>query len=119
MPQRRSRFYANDVSYWFIEKRNEILDFEVVRIPKCYPVYKDDYKIHLEKIQNFIDGFDNLQLIGRYGSFKYNNQDHSILMGHLAARNITNNEKNVIWDINTDYEYHESSIIPEPGLKTN
>ena len=103
----------------FIDERNEILDFEVIRIPKCYPVYKDDYKIHLEKIQNFIDGFDNLQLIGRYGSFKYNNQDHSILMGYLAARNITKNEKNNIWDINTDYEYHESSIITETGLKTN
>jgi hypothetical protein len=38
----------------FIDERNEILDFEVIRIPKCYPVYKDDYKIHLEKIQNFI-----------------------------------------------------------------
>jgi protoporphyrinogen oxidase len=103
----------------FIDEKNEILHFEVIRIPKCYPVYKDDYKIHLEKIQNFIDGFDNLQLIGRYGSFKYNNQDHSILMGYLAARNITNNEKNNIWDINTDYEYHESSIITETGLKTN
>jgi protoporphyrinogen oxidase len=103
----------------FIDESNEILDFEVIRIPKCYPVYKDDYKIHLEKIQNFIDGFDNLQLIGRYGSFKYNNQDHSILMGYLAARNITKNEKNNIWDINTDYEYHESSIITETGLKTN
>ena len=103
----------------FIDESNEILDFEVIRIPTCYPVYKDDYKIHLEKIQNFIDGFDNLQLIGRYGSFKYNNQDHSILMGYLAARNITKNEKNNIWDINTDYEYHESSIITETGLKTN
>jgi protoporphyrinogen oxidase len=103
----------------FIDKSNEILDFEVVRIPKCYPVYKDDYKIHLEKIQNFIDEFENLQLIGRYGSFKYNNQDHSILMGHLAAGNITNNENNNIWDINTDYEYHESSTITETGLKNN
>jgi protoporphyrinogen oxidase len=103
----------------FIDESNEILDFEVIRIPKCYPVYKDDYKIHLEKIQSFIDDFDNLQLIGRYGSFKYNNQDHSILMGYLAARNITKNEKNNIWDINTDYEYHESSIITETGLKTN
>jgi protoporphyrinogen oxidase len=103
----------------FIEQTNEIINFEVVRIPKCYPVYKDDYKIHLEKIQNFIDDFDNLQLIGRYGSFKYNNQDHSILMGILAARNIIHNEKNNIWDINTDYEYHESSTITETGLKNN
>jgi protoporphyrinogen oxidase len=103
----------------FIEKTNEIVNFEVVHIPKCYPVYKDDYKIHLEKIQNFIDEFDNLQLIGRYGSFKYNNQDHSILMGILAARNIIYNEKNNIWDINTDYEYHESSTITETGLKNN
>jgi protoporphyrinogen oxidase len=103
----------------FINQGNEIVNFEVIRIPKCYPVYKDDYKIHLENIQHFIDSFENLQLIGRYGSFKYNNQDHSILMGYLAAKNITHNEKNNIWDINTDYEYHETSTISETGLITN
>ena len=72
--------------------------------------------LNLEKIQSFIDKFKKLQLIGRYGSFKYNNQDHSILMGILAAENIIDEAGNNIWEINTDYKYHESSTISETGL---
>jgi hypothetical protein len=41
------------------------------------------------------------------------------IIGAGPARNITNNENNNIWDINTDYEYHESSTITETGLKIN
>jgi hypothetical protein len=56
-------------------------------------------------------------VIGRYGAFKYNNQDHSILMGILAAENIADNAKNDLWGINTDYEsYQESSVITKTGL---
>ena len=59
----------------------------------------------------------NLSVIGRYGAFKYNNQDHSILMGYLAAENIANNTSHNLWDINTDYEdYQEKSTITASGL---
>ena len=101
----------------FIKNVVEIIDYDVIKVPKCYPVYNDSYKPHLENIINFSNSIDNLQFIGRYGSFKYNNQDHSILMGMLAASNIVNNEKHNIWDINTDYEYHESSTITSTGLQ--
>ena len=47
-------------------------------------------------------------MIGRYGSFKYNNQDHSILMGLLAAENI-------LHDAGHD-TYQEGWKITEPGL---
>jgi protoporphyrinogen oxidase len=103
----------------FIKSKDEILDFHKIKINKCYPVYKDNYKDYLEVIKDFSNTFENIQLIGRYGSFKYNNQDHSILMGYLAAKNIENNENNNIWDINTDYEYHESSSITATGLSRN
>jgi len=49
----------------------------------------------------------SLYPIGRYGSFKYNNQDHSILMGLLAANNIMGKTDVDLWQINTDTEYHE------------
>jgi protoporphyrinogen oxidase len=104
------------ISCGFLKSKSEILEYKVVRVPKCYPIYVGDYKYELSKIQSFIDGFDKLQLIGRYGSFKYNNQDHSILMGILAAENITDGANNNIWEINTDYKYHESSTISETGL---
>jgi protoporphyrinogen oxidase len=100
----------------FIKFENQIIDTHFLKIPMCYPVYDNNYKPFLENIINFINSYKNLQLVGRYGSFKYNNQDHSILMGYLAARNITLKEENDLWNINTDYEYHESSTITSTGL---
>ena len=65
-----------------------VLDGHVVRIGRSYPVYRQGYKEHLASIEPFLDTFRGLTAIGRYGAFKYNNQDHSILMGILAAENI-------------------------------
>jgi protoporphyrinogen oxidase len=95
---------------------NNILDGKVIKIPKCYPVYKSGYKNHLKPIENFLSKQKGLSVIGRYGSFKYNNQDHSILMGILAAENITKNTNHNLWELNTDYEYQESSKISSTGL---
>lgn len=90
----------------------------VYRIPKCYPVYEKGYKNHLGPIESFLKSIPNLSVIGRYGAFKYNNQDHSILMGLFAAENIISNQKHDLWGINTDYEsYQEEAIITETGLQ--
>jgi hypothetical protein len=37
-------------------------------------------------------------------------------MGILASENILHGKKNNLWDINTDYEYQESSKITKTGL---
>ena len=107
------------ISCGFVKSKSDIMDYKIIRVPKCYPIYTGDYKNELFKIQKFIDNIDGLQLIGRYGSFKYNNQDHSILMGMLSAENIVKGTNNNLWDINTDYKYHESSTISETGLINN
>ena len=74
----------------------------------------------LKPIEQYLAGIQNLSVIGRYGSFKYNNQDHSILMGLLACENILNGAKHNLWEINTDYEdYQESSVITDTGLVKN
>lgn len=96
---------------------NKILNGKVVRIPKCYPVYEINYKKKIKKISTYLKKIKNISVIGRYGSFKYNNQDHSILMGLLAADNLINNKKNNLWDLNTDYDYQEKTIITETGLE--
>ena len=103
----------------FIKNETDVLAFKKIQIPKCYPVYDNNYKPYLDEIIEYLKTIENLQLIGRYGSFKYNNQDHSILMGYLAADNIINNSNHNLWDINTDYEYQESSKITETGLVKN
>lgn len=92
----------------------------VHKIHKSYPVYKKGYKDSLNVIDDYIGSLENLSVIGRYGSFKYNNQDHSILMGLLAAENIVNGTGHDLYAINTDYEtYQESHIITEAGLFKN
>lgn len=88
---------------------DEVEDFKVVRVPKAYPMYHVGYEKYLEKIKNYLARFKNLQLVGRYGMFKYNNMDHSIISGLYAARNIMYGKKYDLWEINTDKEYQEES----------
>jgi protoporphyrinogen oxidase len=97
-------------------KINSVTNGKVIRIPKCYPIYSLGYKKHLKPIEQYLSKQKNLTVIGRYGAFKYNNQDHSILMGLLAAENIAYNKNHNLWNVNTDYEYQESSKITETGL---
>ena len=67
--------------------RNLVKDGSVVRIPKCYPVYKYGYKQHLKPVEEFLKKQKGISAIGRYVWFKHNNQDHSNLMSILAAEN--------------------------------
>jgi protoporphyrinogen oxidase len=90
----------------------------VYKIPRCYPVYSSGYQAKLKIVEDYLSSIENLHVIGRYGAFKYNNQDHSILMGMLAAENILENKKHNLWEINTDYDsYQESSVITKTGLQ--
>jgi len=95
---------------------DEVSEGHIVKIHRCYPVYKKGYKELLEPIKTYLNQIENLIVIGRYGSFKYNNQDHSILMGILAAENICDNAENDLWAVNTDYEYQEAALISETGV---
>jgi protoporphyrinogen oxidase len=87
----------------------EVIDGCVVRMPKAYPVYDDDYQKHLAVIRAWLKGFDNLELAGRNGMHKYNNQDHSMMTALLAARNILGLGNFDTWKVNTDAEYHEDA----------
>jgi protoporphyrinogen oxidase len=96
-----------------IPKDAKILNSTVVKVSKCFPVYETGYQERLEIIIDFLKGIKGLHPIGRYGAFKYNNQDHSILMGLLAAEKITGNNDVDLWDINTDTEYQEDGEIKD------
>jgi protoporphyrinogen oxidase len=86
----------------------DIQDGTVVRVPKAYPVYDSTYKQNLELIRKFLDRFENLQLVGRNGMHRYNNQDHSMLTAMLAVRNIEGASYDV-WAVNADPDYHEET----------
>ena len=88
----------------------DVVDGCVIRQPKAYPVYDDDYKKHVDVIRQALDTHcPNLHLVGRNGMHKYNNQDHAMMTAMLAARNILAGEKKYnVWAVNEDGEYHEA-----------
>jgi protoporphyrinogen oxidase len=83
-----------------------VLDGTVVRVPRAYPVYRRGYEQHLDVIVAWLRRFRNLQTMGRYGMFKYNNADHSILTALLCVENL-HGAAHDVWRVNTDTAYHE------------
>jgi protoporphyrinogen oxidase len=92
---------------------DEVIGGFIVRAPRAYPAYVIGYEEPLAKIRSFIGELDNLQIIGRYGTFRYNNTDHSIETGLLAAKNILG-ESHDLDQVNADDEYHEIKRVAEP-----
>jgi protoporphyrinogen oxidase len=102
----------------FIE-RGEVLGGFAVRCPRAYPSYTIGYEEPLAILKGFIESFDNLQIIGRYGTFRYNNADHSVETGLLAAKNILG-ESHDLDRVNAEQEYHEiKRIKPAEAAHTN
>lgn len=89
-----------------LARSSDVEDGTVVRMPKAYPVYDAGYHRALKVIRGFVDKLDNLQLAGRNGMHRYNNQDHSMMTAMLAVRNILGEEHD-LWSVNMDQEYHE------------
>ena len=84
-----------------------VLDGTVLRVPKAYPTYDRRYESNVAILRAFLDSeIRNLQVCGRNGMHKYNNQDHAMMTGLLAARNIAGEDWDV-WQVNEDAEYAE------------
>lgn len=88
---------------------SDVLEHKVFRIQKAYPAYFGSYK-QFSVIRKWADSIPNLYLVGRNGMHRYNNMDHSMLSAMEAARNILagRKDKDNIWEVNTEKEYHES-----------
>lgn len=86
-----------------------IVDGAVVRVAKAYPIYNGAYKEALGTVRSFLRAVPNLQLIGRNGMHRYNNQDHSMLTGILASRNIRGGRFD-LWNLTGDMDYLEDEV---------
>ncbi|BAZ09046.1 amine oxidase [Calothrix sp. NIES-4071] len=104
------------VNLGLVSNINEIEDGTVIRQYKAYPVYDGEYQKHLKVIQAYLEGFENLQTVGRNGMHRYNNQDHSMLTGMLAVKNILG-ENHDLWNVNTERSYHEEFTVEESKQK--
>jgi protoporphyrinogen oxidase len=89
---------------------DDVVDASVVRQPKAYPVYDEDYRSNVAAIRrNLETSYPTLHLVGRNGMHKYNNQDHAMMTAMLAARNIAAGTRLYdVWNVNEDAEYHET-----------
>ena len=103
-----------------LAKKDQVVDAVVVRQEKAYPVYDENYKEVVEQIKNYLKAqAPNLQIVGRNGMHKYNNQDHSMMTAILAAKNImAGKEIYNLWAVNQDAEYHESGASGERIVPT-
>lgn len=100
-----------------LAKYSDVEDGRVFRVANAYPVYDSDYQAHLPVVRKFVDGLENLQTIGRNGLHRYNNQDHSMLTGMMAARNLALGETNDLWSVNDENEYHESVEVLKEAVE--
>jgi protoporphyrinogen oxidase len=86
-------------------KRDDVCDSVVLRIQKAYPIFEVGYLKHFEQVCNYLEGFDNLHLIGRAGLFKYYNTDHAMESGIAAAESIiARNRAPIEQDTIDDYQ---------------
>ncbi len=84
----------------------DVIGGRVIRVPFAYPVYDPGYRERVAVIREWLEGLENFQTIGRAGLHRYNNMDHSMLTGLLAARNVLG-ESHDVWAVNEEQEYLE------------
>jgi protoporphyrinogen oxidase len=108
------RLARHELAQIGLADESEVLAGPVIRQPKAYPVYDPEYRANLNLVRGFLAGLENLQTIGRNGMHRYNNMDHSMLTGILAARNVLG-EHNDLWAVNTEDTYHEQ--VPDHAAR--
>lgn len=102
-------FAIDELAKIDIINKEDVLDSVVIRMPKAYPAYFGSYE-NFDTVKNFVNGFENLFLVGRNGMHRYNNMDHSMLSAMTAVENIRNGvkSKDNIWGVNVEESYHET-----------
>ena len=102
------KFAGEELEKIGIINAKNIEDATVIHVPKTYPGYFGTYD-RFDELVGWVNGFENLFLVGRNGMHKYNNQDHSMLTAMVAVENIVDGVKTKenLWLINTETDYHE------------
>ena len=99
---------VDELSKIGIIAKENVEDAVRVKVKKAYPAYYGSY-YQLSKVIDFLNEIKNLYCIGRNGQHRYNNMDHSMLTAMAAVDCISGKlqNKNEIWNVNTEKGYHE------------
>lgn len=89
---------------------DEPFEGTVARAIEAYPIYDLNYRERVAAIREYVGKeWPGLHLAGRGGLHRYNNMDHSVITGFMAARNILSNSSTFDpWAVNLDEEYIEA-----------
>lgn len=93
-----------------IDSADQVIDTHMEKVKKAYPAYFDTYE-EIDTLVDYLKSIDNLYCVGRNGQHRYNNIDHSMVTSFETVKNIVSGNKNKdnIWSVNTEKEYHETS----------
>ena len=99
-----------------IDSADEVIDTHMEKVKKAYPAYFDTYD-EIDTLVTYLKSIDNLYCVGRNGQHRYNNIDHSMCTSFETVKNILSGTKNKdnIWSVNTEKEYHETSNEKNEG----
>lgn len=84
---------VEDLTKFKLFNREDVDDIFIRKEREAYPISDIKYKENLEIAKNYLYKIENLIFFGRNALFAYNNMDHSIKMGFLAAKSIIDNKK--------------------------
>lgn len=85
----------------------DVLDSVVIRVKKAYPAYFGTYD-EMGEVRDWLDSIENLYVMGRNGTHRYNNMDHSVLSAWTAVSALLGEAtRSDVWRVNTDESYHE------------
>lgn len=69
-------------------KKEDIINYKIIKVPSAYPIYRKDYEIHLKKTEEYFAKIKNFFSIGRQGQFYYGDIDQMIRIGFDTAEKI-------------------------------
>ena len=84
-----------------------------IRSRDAYPRYSLGYNEPVAAITNRLRAFGNLAIVGRGGTFRYNNTDHAIETGLIAAGRLLG-EVGDVDQVNSEREYLETRRTAAP-----
>ena len=112
-----SKFGVDEmIKLGLIDSADEVIDTHMEKVKKAYPAYFDTYD-EIDTLVDYLKSIDNLYCVGRNGQHRYNNIDHSMCTSFETVKNILSGTKNKdnIWSVNTEKEYHETSTEKNEG----
>jgi predicted dehydrogenase/protoporphyrinogen oxidase len=95
---------------------SKVFDGVKVLVPKAYPMYDAHFESAVETVRTYLERFENLQTCGRNGLHRYNNQDHSMWTGVLAALNVVDGAQHDVWGVNVEADYLEEGSLVDALL---